>query len=107
MPTVHVKGYGTFEVEEGKKLVLALEDNGVDILHRCGGNARCTTCRCEVNEGELGPKQAPEAAVLENKDITDENIRLSCQNRVYSDLTVTPVMTASNSDMEPGRRPVD
>ncbi len=36
-----------FEAEEGKKLVLALEDNGVDILYRCGGNAKCTTCRVE------------------------------------------------------------
>ena len=31
-----------FEAVEGKKLVLNIEDNGIDILHRCGGNARCT-----------------------------------------------------------------
>jgi ferredoxin len=40
-------GLVAFEAEEGRKLVLALEDNGVDILHRCGGNAKCTTCRVE------------------------------------------------------------
>ena len=37
------------EAPAGKKLVLALEDAGIDILHRCGGNARCTTCRVEIN----------------------------------------------------------
>ena len=51
MPYVTVIGGGTFEVEKGKKLVLALEDNGVGILHRCGGNAICTTCSVEVLAG--------------------------------------------------------
>ena len=48
MPYVSVFDGGTFEVEMGKKLVLALEDNDVNILHRCGGKAICTTCRVEV-----------------------------------------------------------
>ena len=52
MPRVTVLGYGSFEVAKGKKLVLALEDNGINILHRCGGKAKCTTCRVEVLEGE-------------------------------------------------------
>ncbi len=38
---------------QGKRLVLAVEqDAGVDILHACGGNARCTTCRVEFLAGE-------------------------------------------------------
>ena len=40
MPTVTVDGEKSFEVEPGKKLVLAIEDAGIDIMHRCGGNAR-------------------------------------------------------------------
>jgi ferredoxin len=43
MPKIQVEGKGTFGGEEGKKLVLCLEDNSVDILHRCGGNAKCTS----------------------------------------------------------------
>lgn len=38
MPVVTVEGEKAFEVETGKKLVLAIEDAGIDILHRCGGN---------------------------------------------------------------------
>lgn len=53
MPYVTVFGQGTFEVEMGKKLVLALEDNEVNILHRCGGKAICTTCRVEVLAGDF------------------------------------------------------
>ncbi len=53
MPTVTVDGEKSFEVEAGKKLVLAIEDAGIDIMHRCGGNARCTTCRVVILAGEV------------------------------------------------------
>ncbi|MDT8860549.1 (2Fe-2S)-binding protein [Alkalihalobacillus sp. MEB130] len=105
MPTIKVEGKGSFQVEEGTKLVLALEDNNVDILHRCGGNARCTTCRVEIISGDAGAISDAEAAILDAKGYREENIRLSCQIRVQSDLTVKPVMTASESGMEPGTRP--
>jgi ferredoxin len=46
MPKLEVEGVGTFDVESGKRLVLAIEeDAGVDIMHVCGSYARCTTCR--------------------------------------------------------------
>jgi ferredoxin len=53
MPKLTVDGVGTFEVPQGKRLVLALVDEaGIDQLHACGGNARCTTCRVEFVAGE-------------------------------------------------------
>ncbi|MEJ8547956.1 2Fe-2S iron-sulfur cluster-binding protein [Brevibacillus borstelensis] len=107
MPKIEVLGKGTFEVAEGTKLVLALEDNGVDILHRCGGNARCTTCRVEVLSGDLGPMGEAEAKLREAKGITDEKIRLSCQIRVVSDASVKPLMTVSESGMDAGPRPAE
>ncbi|MDR9854887.1 2Fe-2S iron-sulfur cluster-binding protein [Paenibacillus sp. VCA1] len=105
MPTIHVEGKQAIEAADGQKLVLALEDNGVDILHRCGGNARCTTCRVEVIEGDAGAIGEAEAAILAAKGIAEPNIRLSCQIRVHSDLTVKPVMTVSGSGMDAGKRP--
>ena len=60
MPKVEVEGAGTFDVEEGRRLVLAIEEEaGVDILHRCGGYARCTTCRVEYVNG--GPERMTKA----------------------------------------------
>ncbi|SDP11415.1 2Fe-2S iron-sulfur cluster binding domain-containing protein [Paenibacillus sp. yr247] len=107
MPTIQVVGKEAFQVEEGKKLVLSLMDHGIDILHRCGGNARCTTCRVEIIEGDAGPMNEVETALRETKGITEENIRLSCQIHVHTDLTVKPLMTASETGMDPGPRPVD
>src|SRR5579875_2960638 len=59
MPTVTVEGEKSFEVEPGKKLVLAIEDAGIDILHRCGGNAKCTTCRVQVVHGDPSAPAPP------------------------------------------------
>lgn len=99
------EGLKAFEAEEGRKLVLAIEDNGIDILHRCGGNARCTTCRVEVLDGDPGPIEEGEAAILATKTDLNERTRLSCQIRIMDDLHVKVINQASVMGIEPGTRP--
>ena len=95
------------EAPAGKKLVLAIEDAGVDILHRCGGNARCTTCRVEILEGEPAEMGELERNRLAMEAELAPNIRLSCQIHVDSDLKVRVVNQASVRGMDPGPRPLD
>lgn len=96
-----------FEAEQGMKLVLAIEDQGIDILHRCGGNARCTTCRVEVLDGDPGPIEDAEAAILATKTDLNERTRLSCQIRLMDDLHVKVINQASVKGIDPGPRPED
>jgi ferredoxin len=78
MPILSVEGVGQNEVPEGKRLVLALEhDLGIDQLHSCGGNARCTTCRVEFIDGEPDRMTVAERDVLVARGLS--GIRLSCQ----------------------------
>ncbi|HEY5885512.1 MAG TPA: 2Fe-2S iron-sulfur cluster-binding protein [Pyrinomonadaceae bacterium] len=110
MPTIVAEtatGTQTLEAPEGKKLVLALEDAGIDLLHRCGGNARCTTCRVEILEGDPGPMGELEQNRLAMEAELADNIRLSCQIRVQSALKVRVVNQASVRGMDPGPRPLD
>jgi ferredoxin len=100
-------GTVTFDAEAGKKLVLALEDNGVDILHRCGGNARCTTCRVEVLSDNVGTRTDDEAAILSTKEAISDNTRLSCQVRLNADIHVRVVNQASVAGIDAGTRPED
>ncbi|MBL8065736.1 MAG: (2Fe-2S)-binding protein [Chthonomonadaceae bacterium] len=102
MPThkVTAEGFGTFEVEEGTKLVLALERNGVDVSHRCGGNARCTTCRVTF-QSEEPPMGETERQCLDEDGVLGE-FRLSCQSRVDRDMHVTVLMRASEQGWDPG-----
>jgi ferredoxin len=101
------QGKVAFEVEEGRKLVLCLEDNGVDILHRCGGNARCTTCRVEILSGDPGEIGEPEKVILATKTDLNDHTRLSCQVRVMDDLHVNVVNQASVKGIDAGPRPVE
>jgi ferredoxin len=107
MSTVTVEGVKSFDVEAGKKLVLAIEDAGIDILHRCGGNARCTTCRVEVLAGDPPPMGELERERLAREEALAPNVRLSCQIRVESDLTVHVVNRSSERGMPAGPRPID
>ncbi|WP_169976995.1 2Fe-2S iron-sulfur cluster-binding protein [Tautonia rosea] len=107
MPTVSVEGVGSFEVEAGKKLVLAIEDSGIDILHRCGGQAKCTTCRVEILEGDVPEMNEEERQRLALESTFPPNTRLSCQVRVAGDLSVRVAARASTTGKEPGTRPAD
>ncbi len=89
----------------GRKLVLCIEDNGIDILHRCGGNARCTTCRVEVISGDFGEMGEAEEAILATKGDLEPNTRLSCQIRVNGDAHVKVLNQPSVKGIEPGTRP--
>lgn len=106
MPTITVEGEKSFEAEAGKKLVLCIEDNGIDILHRCGGQARCTTCRVEILEGDVPPQSEAEKAALEEPELI-EKFRLSCQIRVEGDLKVRVARRAHLAGMSAGPRPED
>jgi ferredoxin len=109
MPRVNIEGVGSIDVAEGRRLVLGIEDAGIDILHRCGGNARCATCRVEVLEGAPTPITEPEEQRLSELKTRKETTRLSCQIRVIDDLTVKVRRRLSdNPDLgDPGPRPIE
>lgn len=107
MPTLTVDGVGAFEVPAGKRLILALTDEaGVDQLHACGGNAKCTTCRVEVVAGEPSKMTDAEKAVLAAKGVS--GVRLSCQMTCNADLTVKAISRLAGSGRaDAGKRPTD
>lgn len=99
MPQLTIEGHGAVEVPTGKRLVLAIEEAGVDILHRCGGNARCTTCRVEFVTGEPAAMTAAEHAKLSEKGDLGR-YRLACQSRVDADMHVRPLMRLSTTELD-------
>ena len=110
MPTITAEtanGTQVFEAPEGKKLVLAIEDAGIDILHRCGGNARCTTCRVEILEGAPEEMHDLERNRLALEEELGDNVRLSCQIHLQNDLKVRVINQSSVRGMPPGPRPLD
>jgi ferredoxin len=102
-----VQGVGSSEVSQGKRLVLALiDEGGVDQLHACGGNGRCTTCRVEFVAGEPESMTVAEKTVLAARGLT--GVRLSCQILCDHDMTVRAISRfAGSGRKDAGQRPDD
>lgn len=109
MPTVKMEGIGETTCDAGRRLVLCIEEAGVDILHRCGGNARCTTCRVEIVEGDAGPMTEAETERLNRVEDLPPATRLSCQVQLNDDLMVRVMRRLKdNPDMDdPGPAPIE
>lgn len=110
MPKLTVDDVGTFDVPQDKRLVLALEDDAkVDVLHACGGNARCTTCRVQFVAGEPERMTQAEKDVLTARGLIDQpGIRLSCQITCDHDMQLKAISRLAGSGRpDAGKRPAD
>lgn len=106
MPKIIVDGKEVY-AEKDKRLVLVIEDAGIDILHRCGGWAGCTTCRVRFVSGEPLKMTKAERDKLDSEGLLGL-VRLSCQILCEHDMIVETVMRVSNTEYtNPGRRPED
>ncbi len=103
--TITVQGYGVYEVAEGTRLVLGLEQSGVDVSHRCGGQARCTTCRVKFLSPEPAMRDAERDCLVEDGVLGE--FRLSCQILVDQDMEVEVLRPASKEGWDPGPTPTD
>jgi ferredoxin len=99
MSKITVEGKGDFEVASDVRLVNAIEGYGVDILHRCGGYARCTTCRVEFIEGEPQQMTQAEKDKLAEKGLMGQ-VRLSCQILCDHDMVVRAISTMTSSGLD-------
>lgn len=96
MPKLTIDGR-TADVPDGQRLVLAIESQGIPIGHRCGGFARCTTCRVEFQNGEPDTMTKAEYNILSTRELLG-SVRLSCQIVCDHDMSVHPVMTKDNQE---------
>ncbi len=82
MPKLTVQNLGQLQVKvaPGQTLLQALQAQGNDWMHACGGKGRCTTCRIVVLQGQehFGPLTEAEVRYREKGRLKD-NERLTCQ----------------------------
>src|SRR5258705_8368067 len=110
MPRLSVEGFTPVEVAFGKRLVLAIEqDAHVDVLHACGGNARCTTCRVQFVSGEPQRMTQAEKDLLELRGLSGTpGLRLSCQILCDHDMELHAISRQAGSGRStPCARPAD
>ena len=73
----------SIEVEKGQTILQASLDAGIPHYHVCGGNAKCSTCRIIVSEGEenLSPQNKEEKTLRKKRNFPAQ-VRLACQTKV-------------------------
>ena len=83
------------DVPVGCSVLEAVRAAGIPHASICGGRARCTTCRVRVGRGL---DALPEPNRLESEALArigaDPSVRLACQTRPVSDLSVSPLIPA-------------
>ena len=82
------------ESENGKSVLQIALENGIPVEHACGGNGFCTTCSCDVQEGQKMIDTGVVSAVNEreeNMGVEGPERRLSCQTIVHGEITVKVV----------------
>jgi ferredoxin len=106
MARVTVSG-NTQAFPDDTRLVRAIQALGIEIGHRCGGKARCTTCRVEFVRGEPEEMTQAEYDKLSEKGLLGK-VRLSCQILCREDMEVRPLMTkASEGWPDTGPEPAE
>jgi ferredoxin len=107
VPRLTVENFAPVHVPFGKRLVRAIEeDAGVDVLHACGGFARCTTCRVEFIDGE--PKRMTQAERLKLAEKGLTGVRLSCQILCDHDISLRAISRLTGSGRpDAGPTPAD
>lgn len=76
----------TVSVSSGSTLLAGLAANSIFLPSACGGSGSCAQCKCKVIEGggDILPTELPHLTRIEKK----QNIRLSCQLKVKTDMAI-------------------
>lgn len=95
---IRYTGGPTVKVPHGPTLLEISRMHNIPHASVCGGRARCSTCRVRIDEGagSLSPAGYPEAITLASI-AAPENVRLACQIRPQSALTVTRLLRPAST----------
>ena len=77
------------DVPDGKSILQATLDKGINHAHACGGNGLCSTCRVYIEEGlsNVSPKNEVENSLSNALGLGPE-IRLACQTTLTGNARV-------------------
>lgn len=85
--TIRINGKKEYKVDGGSPLLQTLAEQQIFIPSACGGRGTCGACKCKV-ESDIGPHYPTEIPFMDKQEIQD-NVRLSCQIKVKSDIDIS------------------
>ncbi len=87
----------TVKVPKGTSILEASRSERIPHKSVCGGRGRCTTCRVKIvsSEDDLPYPSIHEQRALKRAGL-DQSVRLACQLKPASNITVTPLLNPEN-----------
>ena len=87
------------EARAGGTLLAAAVKNGVRLMHACGAQTLCATCRVKVTDGaeNLTPMSGKEKLSLRYHLSVSRSVRLACQARVMGPVEAEAVFPLCGS----------
>ncbi len=79
-------GSRSLKVTGGTNMLVTLAESAIFVPSACGGRGSCGECKVKVNS-DVGPHLPTEIPYLTNEQL-EENIRLSCQVKLKSDVDI-------------------
>jgi Na+-transporting NADH:ubiquinone oxidoreductase subunit F len=83
---ININGKKEITVKGGSSLLGTLTDQQIFLPSACGGRGSCGACKCKITQGG-GPLLPTEKPFLSKSELADD-IRLSCQVKVKSDISI-------------------
>ncbi len=83
MAQIQYENSGTIEASTEDTILETSLKNGLEHMHACGGQARCSTCRVLILSGQdnLEPRNEAERALSRRRGL-ESNVRLACQTKI-------------------------
>lgn len=94
------------KITPGMTVLEASQLAGIPHASVCGGRGRCSTCRIRISQGiETLPQPSLQESAVLHRVGAAPNVRLACQTRPRSDLTVAPILPPSAGPRNAFARP--
>lgn len=84
---IDINGKRQITVKGGSSLLSSLSDKQIFLPSACGGRGTCGACKCKVTSGG-GPLLPTERPLLNAAELKEGNIRLACQVKVKSAVSI-------------------
>lgn len=88
------------KISKGTSILEASRENSIGHISMCGGRGRCSTCRIRIlsDHDDLPERNGVEEQVAKRLNL-DSNVRLACQLRPISNITVRPLVSAPKTSV--------
>ncbi|MDB5200861.1 MAG: adenylate cyclase [Ferruginibacter sp.] len=101
MYKLHFNGERSVNIMRGQSILEVAQSAGIPLLHNCGGNAKCSTCRVLILDGEESLSSPNQKELALNAQMQfPAHVRLACQTTFIGTSASVKRIIRDKTDMD-------